>query len=59
MSLKTQLEECGLHVPVRGTWLREPSLETLKFFFKEQQKALEDCGGSSDEGMNLQFILFL
>lgn len=43
LSLRAQLEGSGHHVPVRGTWPREISVDSLKFFLKQQQKLLEDA----------------
>lgn len=45
LSLHSQLGGCGLHLPVKETWPREISVDSLKFFLKQQQKVLEDSGG--------------
>ena len=50
ISLKAKLNKRGLHVPVRGVWPREISVDSLKFFLKQQQKVLEDCQGSKING---------
>ncbi len=49
-SLRNQLERYGLHVPIRGTGPREMSVDSLKFFFKQQQKALEDSQNEGEAG---------
>ncbi len=45
VSFRNQLEGCGLRLPVRSGWPREIELDALKFFLKQQQKALEDDQG--------------
>ena len=45
VSLRVQLEGCGLSLPVRGSWPREILVDSLKFFMKQQQKALEHSKG--------------
>lgn len=43
--LKTQLEGCGLQLPVGSGWPRDVEVDALKFFLKQQQKVLEDSQG--------------
>ena len=47
IALKTQLQECGINIPVDSKWPRKPSLETLKFLFKQLQRALEDSNSNT------------
>lgn len=50
MSLKGQLEGCGLHLPMRGEWPREICVDFLKFFMKQQQKVLQDNPAMHSDG---------
>ena len=52
-SLRTQLEGCGLYLPVRSGWPRDIEVDSLKFFLKQQQKALEDNKGVFELGIKL------
>ena len=46
LSLVSKIEGCGLKLPVKGAWLRDSAVvDSLKFFLKQQQKALEDGQG--------------
>ncbi len=45
LSLRSQIEGCGFQLPVKGAWLESAAVDSLKFFLKQQQKAVEDGQG--------------